>query len=120
MIGRNYKKNIFSEKVQKEPAFHLQFCFHGFLKGNSLHYASTVMRSFYATENNDAHIIKAIISRTKSMSNSVSGSYWNACSASFFAVKKYALRGKIHSKWADLNYSLLFKKSDDLWEMLQD
>lgn len=68
------------------------------------------MRSFYATENNDAHIIKAILSQTMSMSNSVFVSHWNVCSAAFFAVKKYAVKGRIYSKWADLNYSLVFKK----------
>lgn len=46
-----------------------------------------------------------------SMSNSVSVSHWNACSAGFFTVKKYAVKGRIYSKWADLNYSLVFKKN---------
>lgn len=67
MVDRNYKKNIFSEIVKKEPIrVNLKFIvilsmysfgFHGFIKGNTLHSASKAIRLFYATENNDAHII---------------------------------------------------------------
>lgn len=130
MVGRNYKKNIFSEKVKKEPngvnLKHIiilsiySFCSYGFTKGNNLHYASTAIRPFYATENNDAHIIKAITRQTMSMSNSAPESHWNAYSAAFFCSKKYAVKRRIYNEWVDLNYSLVFKKSNDLWEMLQD
>lgn len=97
MAGINYNKNIFSEKVKKEDiGVNLKFiimlstysfCFHGFIKGNNLHSASKAIRLFYATENNNAHINKAIISQAMSMSNSVPESHWNAYSAAFFAVK---------------------------------
>lgn len=97
MVGRNYKENIFSEKVKKEDIrVNLKFiivlsiysfCFHGFIKGNGLLSASKVIRLFYATENNDDHIIKAIMSQTMGMSNSVPESRWNAYSVAFFAVK---------------------------------